>query len=63
MPCSRTQHSVSGESRTSDTMDPRVTGSRLGLSRYIGLLVYCNISLKRYNISIRKTYHDISLLL
>ena len=35
----------------------------IGLSRYIGLLVYCDISLKRYNISVRKTYRDISLLL
>ena len=35
----------------------------LGLSRYMGLLVYCDISLKRYNILIRKTYRDISLLL
>ena len=35
----------------------------VGLSRYIGLLVYCDISLKRYNISVRKAYRDISLLL
>ena len=35
----------------------------LGLSRYIGLLVYCDISLKRYTIWIWITYRDISLLL
>ena len=43
---------------------PRRAASQiLGLSRYIGLLVYCDISLKRYNILVRLTYRNIALLL
>ena len=46
-----------------DLLTPGCGQKVIELSRYIVLLVYWDISLKRYNKSVQKTYRDISLLL